>query len=260
MMARIQEEGPSRVRRVAPAHTAGYDGGMSPLRVEVWSDIACPWCHVGKRRLEAALGRLAPPAAVEVVWRAFELDPDAPRAQPGGTSYAERLARKYGTSIGEGQAMIDRMTAVAAGDGLDFRFDRIRPGNTFDAHRLLHLARERGVQQAVKERFLRAYLTEGEAIGDRETLARLAAEAGLDRGEAERALSSDLFAAAVRADEAEASRLGIHAVPFFVVDGRYGLAGAQPAEVLHDVLARAIREAAPAEMAEGAACGPAGCA
>jgi predicted DsbA family dithiol-disulfide isomerase len=240
---------------------ARYEADMSALRVHVWSDIACPWCYVGKRRLETALGRLAAAGPVEVVWRAFELDPGAPRAQPAGVSYSERLARKYGTTVEEGQVMIDRMTAVAAGDGLDFHFDRIRPGNTFDAHRLLHLARERGVQPAVKERFLRAYLTEGEAIGDRETLARLAAEAGLDRDEAKRALAGDAFAAAVRADEAEASRLGIHAVPFFVVAGRYGLSGAQPPEVLEDVLASAMRETATqGGAAEGAACGPDGCA
>ena len=148
-------------------------GSMRRLRVQVWSDIVCPWCYVGKRRLEAAIARMPEPTDIEIIWRAFELDPAAPRVKPPQTSYAERLARKYGTSIAQADAMIERMTSVAAADGLTFRFDRIKPGNTFDAHRILHLAGERGVQDAVKERLLRAYMTEGEPIGDPEALARL---------------------------------------------------------------------------------------
>jgi predicted DsbA family dithiol-disulfide isomerase len=232
---------------------------MRKLLVEVWSDIACPWCYVGKRRLEAALAGMAERAAVEVVWRAFELDRAAPRAQPEGVTYAQRLARKYGTSVEEGQAMIDRMTAVAAGDGLDFRFDRIRPGNTFDAHRLLHLARERGVQGAVKERFLRGYMTEGEPIGDPAALTRMAVEAGLTAADVRRVLGSDGYAREVRDDEEEASRLGIHAVPFFALGRRFAVSGAQPVELLQQALRRAMAEAGPEVVAEGAACGPQGC-
>jgi predicted DsbA family dithiol-disulfide isomerase len=231
---------------------------MQPLRVEVWSDIACPWCYVGKRRLEAAVARLPEPLRVEVCWRAFELDAGAPRALPP-EPYAERLARKYGAPPAEAQAMIDRMTAVAAGEGLALRFDLIRPGNTLDAHRLLHLSRERGVQGTVKERFLRAYLSEGEAIGDPDTLARLAVEAGLAPGDVRRVLTTDAFAHAVRADEEEARRLGIHAVPFFVLGGRYGVAGAQPVELLQEALGRALAEAQEPLLAEGAGCGPEGC-
>ncbi|HVY46749.1 MAG TPA: DsbA family oxidoreductase, partial [Minicystis sp.] len=181
---------------------------MQPLRIDVWSDIACPWCYVGKRRLEAALARLDPPLAVDVVWRAFELDPSAPRVRAGEGTYAERLARKYGTSAAQAEAMIRRMVDAAAADGLDFRFDRIRPGNTFDAHRVLHLARERGAQDAVKERFLRAYFTEGEPIGEPEALVRLGASAGLDADEVAAVLASDAHAAEVHADEAEARELG----------------------------------------------------
>jgi len=200
------------------------------------------------------------PDAVQVVWRSFELDPDAPAIRPAEASYVERLARKYGTAVEQAEAMIARMTSVAAADGLAFRFDRIRPGNTFDAHRVLHLARERGVQAEVKERLLRAYLTEGEALGDRETLARLGGEAGLDADEVRRALASGAYAAEVRADEAEAQRLGIHAVPFFVLADRYGVSGAQPVEVLHQALRQAWEDAPRDEMAEGDACGPDGCA
>jgi predicted DsbA family dithiol-disulfide isomerase len=233
---------------------------MTALRVDVWSDIACPWCYVGKRRLEAAIVRLPAGQQVEVVWRAFQLDPAAPSVQPAGVPYVERLARKYGASVPEAQAMIDRMTSVAAADGLEFRFDRVRPGNTFDAHRLLHLAHERGRQGEVKERFLRAYMTEGEPIGDREVLARLATEAGLDAADVRRVLGSETYGPQVRADEEEAHRLGIHAVPFFVVANRYGVSGAQPVEVLRGVLARALENPALAIVAEGATCGPDGCA
>jgi predicted DsbA family dithiol-disulfide isomerase len=231
---------------------------MRPLRVDVWSDLACPWCYVGKRRLEAAVAGLPEPAAVEVVWRAFELDPAAPRVRPE-EPYAERLARKYGCAKTEAQAMVDRMTSVAAGEGLDYHFERIRPGNTFDAHRLLHLARERGSQPALKERFLRGYLCEGEPIGDPAALARLAAEAGLPPDEVRRVLSTDAYAHAVRADEEEARRLGVDAVPFFVLAGRWGVAGAQPAAVLQEALEHALRATAAPLTVEGATCGPEGC-
>jgi predicted DsbA family dithiol-disulfide isomerase len=219
---------------------------MTALRVEVWSDVACPWCWVGKRRLEAAVARLPAGAAVEVVFRSFELDPAARPARRPRTSYAQRLARKYRATVEQAQAMIDRMAAVGRGEGLDLRFDRVRPANTFDAHRVLHLARERGVQGAVKERLLRAYFTEGEPLGDRDALARLAAEGGLDPAEVRRALAGDAYAAAVRADEEEAARNGVHAVPFFVLGGEYAVAGAQPVDVLHGALAQALAGASPA--------------
>jgi predicted DsbA family dithiol-disulfide isomerase len=232
---------------------------VSKLRIDVWSDIACPWCYVGKRRLERALERFPHRADVELVWRAFELDPAAPPIRDASQSYAEGLARKYGTQTSEAQRMIERMVATAAADGLDFRFDRIRSGNTFDAHRLLHLAHERGQQDAVKERLLRAYFTEGEPVGDREVLARLARDAGLDEAEARDALDGDRYASEVRQDEAVARELGITGVPFFVLGGRLGMSGAQPADVLLGALERAWSERAPDVFAEGAACGPEGC-
>jgi len=237
---------------------------MAKLRIDIWSDIACPWCYVGKRRLEAALATFPHRSDVEVVWRAFELDPSAPHAAApaAGASYAERLARKYGKRVADAEAMIQHLVSVAAADGLEFRFDRIRPGNTFDAHRLVHLAHERGVQDAVKERLLRAYMTEGEAMSDPATLLRLAAEAGLDPDEVSAVLGSDRYAREVRADEEEAATLGIRGVPFFVI-GRYAVSGAQPAEVLLRALEQAwgeVSAAAKPAFAEGAACGPDGCA
>src|SRR5262245_22699525 len=151
---------------------------MKSVRIDIWSDIACPWCYVGKRRIERALAAFPHRDDVHIHWRAFELDPNAPSVRPREGSYAERLGQKYRVSVREAQAMIDRLVGIAKSDGLDFRFDIIQPGNTFDAHRLIHFAAERGLQGAIKERFLRGYMTEGEAIGDRETLERLAADAG----------------------------------------------------------------------------------
>jgi predicted DsbA family dithiol-disulfide isomerase len=235
---------------------------VTKLRIDIWSDIACPWCYVGKRRLEQALERFPHKGDVDVVWRAFELDPSAPRVRDTSQTYAERLASKYGTQPAQAQGMIDRMVDTAAADGLEFRFDRIRPGNTFDAHRLLHLAHERGTQDALKERMLRAYMTEGQAIGERDVLVTLAREAGLDEQEARDVLDGDRCAAEVRKDEALARELGITGVPFFVLAGRLGVSGAQPADVLLGALERAWSELHEPELetfAEGAACGPDGC-
>jgi len=204
------------------------------LCIDIWSDIACPWCYVGKRRLEAALERFDEP--VEVVWHAFELDPSAPRVRDPNTTYAERLASKYRTSVPEADAMIRRMTDVAAADGLELHFDRVRSGNTFDAHRTLQLGAERGVQDGVAERLFRAYFTEGEAIGERDVLVRLATDAGLDADETRTMLESDRHSAEVRADEERARALGITGVPFYVIAGRYGVSGAQPPEQILRVL------------------------
>ncbi len=213
------------------------------MRVEIWSDVVCPWCFIGKRRFEAALARFAQREQVEVRWRSFELDPGAPAERTG--SLVDHLARKYGVSREQAAGMQARVRATAAAEGLEFRFDHARSGNTFDAHRLLHLASDRGVQDAAKERLLNAYFSEGEPIGDPAVLVRLVEEAGVDGAEAKDILASARYADAVRADEAEARRLGISGVPFFVVDRRYGVSGAQSADVLRDVLRRAWKEAPP---------------
>ena len=229
------------------------------MHVEIWSDIACPWCYVGKRRLEAALAAFEHADDVEVTWRSFELDPDAPAERP--RSGAEHLAEKYGTSLEQAQAMNDRMTEVATGEGLEFHFERARGGNTFDAHRLLHLAAEHGKQDAMKERLMRAYLTEGELMSDHAVLQRLAAEVGLPEDEVRDVLGTDRFGDAVREDERTAATLGIHAVPFFVVDRRIGASGAQPPEVLGELLRRAWAERQPTipVVVGGDSCGVDGC-
>jgi predicted DsbA family dithiol-disulfide isomerase len=201
------------------------------VKIEVWSDVVCPWCYVGTRNLEAAVAGFEHRDQVEVVYRSYELDPHAPAEREG--SYEERLARKYGVPVGQARAMVARMVDAGAQVGLDFRFDIARAGNTFDAHRLVHLGGE-----PVKERLMRAYFTEGEPIGDRETLVRLAVDAGLEEGEVRTVLDSDRYAEAVRADERAAAEHDITGVPFFAVDGRYGVAGAQPPEIIRSVLER----------------------
>jgi predicted DsbA family dithiol-disulfide isomerase len=216
------------------------------MRVEIWSDVVCPWCYIGKRRFEAALDRFAHRDALDVRWRSFELDPHAPPRYAG--TLDEMLARKYGVTPAQAAAMNARVTAMAATEGLEYHLDRARPGNTFDAHRLLHLAAARGRQGELKERLMNAYFTAGLPVGDAATLVRIAAEAGLDEAEARATLSGDAYAAEVRADEQRAAALGITGVPFFVVDERYGVSGAQPADVLLTALERAWASARPLAM------------
>jgi predicted DsbA family dithiol-disulfide isomerase len=218
-----------------------------PLAVEIWSDVVCPWCFIGKRRFEAALARFERRDEVRVTWRSFELDPSAPPRGEG--SVADALAAKYGMSREQADAMHAQMTELAAAEGLDFRFDRAQRSGTFDAHRLVHLAAVHGLADAMEERLMRAYFTEGEAVGDVETLARLADEVGVPAEEAHAVLGSDRYADAVRDDEALAARLGIRGVPFYVLGRRYGVSGAQPADALLAALRRAWDEAAGAEAA-----------
>ena len=212
------------------------------MEVEIWSDVVCPWCYVGKRRFEAALAGFAHRDEVVVTWRAVELDPAAPAVRDG--EYAERLAAKYRIGVDEARQMISRMVETGAASGLSLRFDTAKPGNTFDAHRLLHLARARGVQGQLYERLLAANFTEGVPVGDKEALAGLAVEAGLDPEEVREVLEGDAYAADVRDDERQAHRLGISSVPFFVFGGTYGVAGAQSPEVLLGVLEQAWAEVA----------------
>jgi predicted DsbA family dithiol-disulfide isomerase len=234
---------------------------MTELRVDVWSDIACPWCYVGKRRLERALRDFPHADDVKVVWHSFELDPSAPAEKDPKVSHVERLAKKYGLSVQQAQSNSDRLRDTAKGEGLTFDFDHIRSGNMFDAHRLIHLAKERGRQDAVKERFLKAYLEEGVLMSEHGSLLRLAVEAGLEEREAADVLASEQFGEEVRADEAQAQELGISGVPCFVLDGRYAVSGAQSPQVLLSALHQAWteREQSAVEPSEGAFCGPDGC-
>jgi predicted DsbA family dithiol-disulfide isomerase len=210
------------------------------MNVEIWSDVVCPWCYIGKRRFERALASFGDAGEVTVSYRSFELDPDAPAERTG--TQAEHLARKYGMTIAEAEQASQQMTQRAAADGLEFQFDLIRGGNTFDAHRLLHLAKDLRLQPEMKERLLRATFTEGLPIADKPTLVHLAAEAGLPAAQVQAVLDGDAYADAVRADERQAAQYGITGVPFFVADGKYAVSGAQPPEVLLQFLRRAYDE------------------
>jgi predicted DsbA family dithiol-disulfide isomerase len=200
------------------------------MDVEIWSDINCPWCYIGKRRFEAALSQFEHADEVTVTWRSFELDPDAPAERPGNG--AAVLAEKYGVPLERAQAMEQNVADTAAAAGLDYDLERARVGSSFDGHRLVQLAKRHGLQDAMKERLFRARFSEGLLISDRATLVRLATEVGLDPDEVRSLLDGDALTEEVRADEAAAHALGISGVPMFVVDRAFGASGAQPPEQL----------------------------
>ena len=204
------------------------------MEIDVWADVVCPWCLLGKRRFEAALERFEDRDDVTVRWRSFELDPAAPREHE--TDAATRLAEKYGMSLEEVHQRHAQLEAMGAEEGAEFHFDRVRGGNTFDAHRLVQLAADRGLQDAVIERIMHANFADGEAIGDPATLERLAVEAGLDAHEAREVLLTDRYGETVREDERLAASVGITGVPCFVVDRRLAVSGAQPPDVLLQLL------------------------
>ncbi|GGR99443.1 DsbA family oxidoreductase [Deinococcus sedimenti] len=216
------------------------------LRVDIWSDVACPWCYIGKRRFEQALAQFSHRDQVEVTWHAFELDPAAPAEHP--LSMRDALAKKYGRTPEDAQGMMDHVTRTAADEGLEYRFDRARLGNTFSAHQLIHHAAQHGKQDAMKERLLRAYMSDGDLVSDLDTLVRLAQEVGLDGPEVRAALLGGHHAHAVRQDEAQAQALGISGVPFFVLGGKYGVSGAQDPQTLLGALTQVWQETHPAPL------------
>ena len=211
------------------------------MQVEIWSDLVCPWCYLGKRRFERALVSFDHRDEVTVVYRSFELDPSAPAGPSMPT--VELLASKYGMTAEQAEDAQRQMERRAAEDGLEFRMDGLRRGNTHDAHRLLHLAKAHGLQAQLAERLHRAYFTEQASIFDHSSLTEFAVEAGLDRDDVIRVLASEEYGDAVDTDEAMAQALGANGVPLFVVDRRYGISGAQPPEVITEVLDRAWAEA-----------------
>ena len=222
------------------------------MDIEIWSDIACPWCYIGKRRFEAALAEFDHADEVRLTWRSFELDPTAPPEHEG--ERAVRLAEKYGITVERAREMERRMTDTAAGEGLAFRFDIARSGSTFEAHRLVHLAAEQGLQDAMKERLLRAYFGEGELMSDHEALVELAVELGLTEDDVRAMLAGDRFADQVREDERTAAAFGITAVPTFVVDRSLGVSGAHPPEALLQLLREGWTRRAPAPAVGPGAC------
>lgn len=245
------------------------------MRIDVWSDVVCPWCYIGKRRLEKAVAAFAetnPEAEVEVIWRSFELDPSAP-VVPVET-VAEALGRKYGGGSEAGQAMVDRVEAVAAEEGMIWRHRSSLRVNTVTAHRLLHWALHEGgpeLQGRLKQALLAAYFEQERNVADSATLVELAGSVGLDEARAREIIDGKDFADEVEADVRQAAALGATGVPFFVVDQKYGISGAQPVEFFTEVLERAWDESRPAvtllstdgstDTSDGSrVCGPDGCA
>ena len=207
------------------------------MQVEIWSDVVCPWCYLGKRNFEQALQQFGHRDKVDVVYRSFELDPAAPADTT--TPTVDLLATKYGMSADQALAAQEQMEQRAAQAGLTFRMSGLRSGNTRDAHRLLQLARTHGLQAELVERLYRAYFTEQDSVFDRAALTRLAADVGLDPAKVAAVLDSDQFSDEVMADEQTAHALGANGVPFFVIDRRYGISGAQPAELIVQALSQA---------------------
>jgi predicted DsbA family dithiol-disulfide isomerase len=207
------------------------------MRIDIWSDVVCPWCYLGKRRFERALAAFEDRAEVQVVHRSFQLDPARPKGQT--QKRREMLMAKYHLSAPQVEALDARMEQTAAADGLEYHMGDGVTGNTLDVHRLLHLAAARGQQDAALERFYRAYFTEGRSLFDVPSLTALAVEAGLDPNEVAAVLAGDAYAADVAADIREAQALGASGVPFFVFDHRFGVSGAQATDVFTQVLARA---------------------
>jgi predicted DsbA family dithiol-disulfide isomerase len=198
------------------------------VKVEIWMDVVCPWCYIGRRRFERALQESSRREQVEIVYRSFELEPDAPRENR--SPVVEALAEKYGISRAEVEAADVRVTELARQEGLELHLERTVRTNTLDAHRLLQLAGIRRIRPAVEERFQRAYFTEGAPLNDPPTLLRLTAEAGVRESDARRVLAGQAFTLQVRNDEQEARALGAQGVPFFVFDRKETIAGAQPIE------------------------------
>jgi predicted DsbA family dithiol-disulfide isomerase len=216
------------------------DEAMTSIVLDVWADILCPWCYIGKRRLEQAIAASERPAEVTVFYHAYQLNPDAPVGS--GRPVAERLAEKYGTDRAGGEAMAQRAAEAARPDGLNIVPELQLEANSFDGHRLVALGLAQGgpaLQAAVLERLFSAHFAEGRQVDDREVLQRLGAEAGLDERRLGAVLASDEFADQVRADEAAAAEMGIRGVPFTIANQRVAVAGAQPAEVFGLLLKRA---------------------
>jgi len=239
------------------------------MKVEIWSDVACPWCYIGKRRFERALASFAHRDDVEVHWRSYQLDPTLPDHHDG--TELDYLVDRKGMSRAQVSQMFDQVTAIAADEGLRYDFGSVVVANSFAGHELLHLAKARGVGDEVKEALLSAHFEHGEDIGDREVLVRIGTQAGLDADEIARDLATHTWRDAVVADITAANSLGIRGVPFFVLDEKYGVSGAQPTELFTQALEQAWRESHPLVMlqpvatgiatdaTDTVACGPEGC-
>ncbi|WP_270182381.1 DsbA family oxidoreductase [Alkalihalobacillus sp. CinArs1] len=229
------------------------------MKIEIWSDFVCPFCYIGKRRLETALQSFPQRDEVTVAYRSFELDPNAEKAT--GKGKAELLASKYNVSLEQAEGMCENMRQQAENEGLTFDFKNMKPTNSFDSHRLLQFAAKHDLMEKMAERLFYAYFTETEDISDLDTLCNLAEEVGLDRAEVNDVLSSEEFSKEVRFDESLGSQLGIQGVPFYVFNEKYAVSGAQPPEMFQQALNKAWEEDKQLQVitSEGDACGTDSC-
>ena len=226
------------------------------MRVDIWSDVVCPFCYIGKKRLEHVAEQAG--IKLDIHWHSFELDPDAPAKHE--TSNTERLAKKYGRSFADMEEMERNVAAMAATEGIDFQWQKANSGNSFNAHRIIHLAQSKGLGNEAEEAFFHAYMTEGLAIGEREVVEEIASRIGLDNAEVEYVLNSDELADFVRHDEKIArEQLNITGVPFFVFDQKLALSGAQPREIFLQALQQAQSELTEIEQDEAAQCNDESC-
>jgi protein disulfide-isomerase len=234
------------------------------MKVEVWSDIMCPFCYIGKRHYESALEKFEGRDQVEIEWHSFQLDPSIPKKISSKENVYQYLADKKGISYEQSEKMHERVIEMAKSAGLDYRFDRAIVANSFDAHRLIQLAKANGLGDAAEEKLFRAYFTEGRDFGDHDTLIQIGKEIGLDPEEIDAALVSDEYAEKVERDIQEAAEIGVQGVPFFVFDRRYAVSGAQPSEYFLQALKQSFGEWKKANPdtelapAEGAVCNPDG--
>jgi predicted DsbA family dithiol-disulfide isomerase len=212
------------------------------MKVEVWSDIMCPFCYIGKRNYESALSGFEGKDDVETEWRSFQLDPTIPASSPVKENVYQYLAVKKGITYEQSAKMHERVIQMAKNAGLDYRFDKAIVANSFDAHRMIQLAKEKGLGDAAEEKLFRAYFTEGKDFGDHETLISIGREIGLNEEEIKEALFSDVYAEKVKEDIQEAVDIGVQGVPFFVFDRRYAVSGAQPPEQFIQVLNQSFGE------------------
>jgi len=213
-------------------------GVSTPIKVDIWSDVQCPWCYIGKRKFEAGAAQFG--GEVEVEYHSFELAPDTPVDFDG--SPKDFLSQRKGIAPDQVDMMLDRVTGIAKSVGLDYDYDHVHQTNTIKAHELLHFAKSKGVQLEMKEALLKAYFIDGGHVGRVEDLADLATTVGLDRDEVVAVLEAQTYLADVKADVAQAEAYGIQGVPFFVIDGKYGVSGAQEAAAFADVLTQAQAE------------------
>lgn len=234
------------------------------MKVEVWSDIMCPFCYIGKRNYEKALGEFSNAAEVEIEWHSFQLDPTIPKHSEKKENVYQYLAEKKGMSYEKSAELHKALIQTAKAAGLDYHFDKAIVANSFDAHRMIQLAKTKGLGDEAEERLFRAYFTEGRDFGDHAVLVELGREIGLAETETRAALDSEEFANKVEQDIDEAAALGIQGVPFFVFDRRYAISGAQPPELFLSTLQQSFREWRTANplsaisVSEGAVCGPEG--